>query len=115
MSSSAQIVPLDNSPNQTFNLVIAIDGTTKTLRLNLRYNEIADYWVMTVSDIAGNVLVDSVACVTGNITAGNILGQFEYLSIGSAYLINSSGVSSPDFPDNTDLGSDFQLLWDNTP
>ena len=42
--------------------------------------------------------------------AGNILGQFGYMGLGGATIINVSGVAQ-DYPDNTDLGSDFNLLW----
>jgi hypothetical protein len=115
MSSSPQIIPLTSNPNQSFQVPLSIDGTVKTLSGFIRYNEIADYWVMTLSDSQGNLILDSIPFVTGNVPSSNILRQFAYLAIGSAFVLNASNVASPDFPDDTDLGDDFVILWDNTP
>lgn len=110
-----QLVPVGNSPNQTLVTSLNIDGVVNDYQLTLRYNEIAGYWVMTVKDAAGSLLLDSVPLVTGNSPAGNILGQFAYLGIGSAYVINAGGVPIPDYPNALDLGSDFVLIWGDTP
>lgn len=118
MSSSAQIVPLTNSPNQVFEVALSIDGTVKSLQGYLHYNEVANYWVLSIYDLLGNLILDSVPFVTGNgsgdAASGNLLGQFDYLGIGSLYILNVSGVVSPDFPDQNDLGTDFEPLWANT-
>ncbi len=112
---SDQIIPLSNSPNQLFAIPLNVDGSVLTLNFTMRYNEIADYWVMTIRDSQGNLILDSVPLVTGLFPAANILGQFAYLEIGSAFVINISQVKSPNFPNNTDLGTDFQLDWSDTP
>jgi Domain of unknown function (DUF6983) len=96
-------------------MIVAIDGTAKTFSVRLRYNEIAKYYVLTLMDAQKNLLLDSIPFITGNVPAGNLLRQFAYLALGSAFILNASGVPSPDFPDNTDLGTDFVLLWDDTP
>jgi len=115
MSTSPQIVPLTTDPNQSFEVPLAIDGTVTSLYCALRYNEIAGFWVLTVSNAQGTLIIDSLPLLTGNDSAGNILGQFAYLGIGSAFVLNVSGVAAPDYPDDEDLGTDYQLLWDNTP
>ena len=46
-----------------------------------------------VYDRNGNLLVDSVPMLTGYYPAANLLCQFVYLGIGSAYIINASGVA----------------------
>jgi hypothetical protein len=107
-------VPLTSDPNQTFELPLNIDGTRKSFFVNLRFNEAAQYWVMTIRDLTGKVVLDSVPLVTGNAPAGNLLRQFGYLLLGSAYILNASGTTSPDYPNSSDLGTDYVLLWDNT-
>lgn len=106
---------MSNSPNQTLTTSLNVDGVVTDYQLTLRYNEVAGYWVMSVSDAAGNLILDSIPLVTGNAPAGNILGQFAYLGIGSAYIINAGGVKFPEYPNNIDLGSDFVLIWGDTP
>jgi hypothetical protein len=112
---AAQIIPLTTTPNQTFTVAVNIDGTLKSLMLTFRYNSIAGYWVMTIQD-AGSLdyIVDSVPLVVGQYPTGNILGQYAYLNIGSAYIWNINN-SADDSPDDTNLGTDFVLLWYDTP
>jgi hypothetical protein len=110
----AQIVPLTNQPNQGLVVALAIDAGTTTLQLDISYSEIAQYWLMAISDRNGNLLVDSIPMLTGYYPAANLLCQFVYLGIGSAYILNASGVAM-DYPNSTNLGTDFLLLWDDTP
>lgn len=110
-----QTLPLTNSPNQSFTSTLQVDGSPLTLAFDFTYNEIALYWTMAVSDQSGVLLVEDIPLVTGNDPACNILKQFAYLKIGSAYVINSSGVTSPDYPNNLNLGTDFILVWGDTP
>ncbi len=110
----SQIVPLTSDPGQTFTVSLSIDAHIVTLQLAVAYSEMAGYWVLTINDRAGNLLLDSIPLVAGAYPAANILGQYAYLAIGSAFVINASGTSD-DSPDATSLGSDFVLLWDDTP
>lgn len=106
-----QIIPLDSAPNQSFKVTVNVDGKLISLGVTLRYNEAADYWTMTLTDGSGNLLLDSIPLLTGGFPAANILGQYAHLGIGSALIANASGVQSPDYPSNQDLGSDFLLIW----
>ena len=110
-----QIVPLTPAPNQTFTITLSVDGQPLTLTLSFSYNEIAQYWVMAVADQNGNPLVSNIPLVTGNNPACNILAQFAYLEIGSAFVINQSGTNAVNYPNNLDLGTDFVLIWGDTP
>ena len=105
-----QLVPLSNSPLQTFGIALSVGSATIRLILTFRYNEMAGYWVMTVQDANANLLLDSVPMVTGTWPAANILKQYQYLGIGSCYLINI-GNNPLDYPDDTCLGTDFVLIW----
>lgn len=110
-----QIVPLSNSPNQNLIVPLNIDGVVKDYYLTLRYNEIAGYWAMTVQDQLSKVIIDSLPMITGEAPSANVLGQFAHLGIGSAYIINASSVQSPDYPNSGNLGTDFVLIWGDTP
>lgn len=107
-----QIVPLTNAPGQTFTANLLVDGATLVLQLTLRYNEVAGYWVMTVNDQFGNLLLDSIPLITGSYPGGNLLKQYGYMLIGSCYIINVAG--STDYPDSSSLGSQFLMLWGDT-
>ena len=111
---SAQIVPLPTDPNQKFAIALAIDGGTVTLQLAVSYSTAAGYWVLAIADQFGNPILASLPMITGYYPAANLLKQYRYLGIGSAYIINASGVPQ-DSPDATNLGTDFVLLWDDTP
>jgi hypothetical protein len=107
------MIPLTNSPNQSVTVSLPINGGSLTLNLEIYYNENGengDFWSMDVSDQNGNLLVASVPLVTGAWPAANVLAPFDYLRIGSAYMINASG-GSTDIPDSTTLGAQFLLIW----
>jgi hypothetical protein len=110
----AQVLPLTSDPDQSFAISLFVDGATLTLQLRVRYCEVGAVWLMTISDASGNLLLDSIPLVTGVWPAANILGQYAYLGIGSTYVLNASGVAS-DNPGATNLGTDFIVVWDDTP
>lgn len=103
-------IPVDNSPNQEFDCKIPVDGKNIDLHFRLNYNETAGYWVMSLNDNeTGSDLLSSIPLVTGI----NILGQYSYLGIGSAYLVKI-GDSLLDYPNSVSLGNEFSLLWGDT-
>lgn len=110
----SQIIPLTSQPNQTMTVSLNIDGSTLTLRLNIRFNEMAGWWVMIIADQFGNMIIDGVPLVTGDYPAANMLEQYAYLEIGSCFMINISQTPI-DSPNLTNLGNDFVLLWADTP
>ena len=71
-------------------------------------------WMIDIADQYGNRLVSSVPLVTGAWPAANILAPYDYLGIGSAFIINQSG-GAADIPNASNLGSQFILLWDSNP
>lgn len=110
----SQVIPLTPSPNQSLTVQLQVDGAPLTLNLLIRWSSMAGYWVMTILDSSNNLLLDSIPLITGWYPAANILAQYIYLGIGSAYIIND-GNSTSDYPGVTDLGSAWSLLWDDTP
>ncbi len=107
-----QIIPLTIAPNQSFTVQLTVDGRALTLSLALSYSEMAGCWQMAVTDVTGRLLVGSVPLLTGLYPGANVLGQYGYLKIGSAYLLNT-GNSSTDYPIANNLGL-FSLLWGDT-
>ena len=113
ITTPGQIIPLTSSPNQRFTVNLQVDGSALTLQLAISWSEMAGYWVMSIFDASGNLQVDSLPLVTGWYPAANLLAQFGYLKIGSAYILNE-GSSIADYPTRNDLGSSWVLLWGNT-
>lgn len=109
----AQVIPLDNSPQQTLQVALNVDGGIVRLQLEIYFAEMAAYWLMNISDANGNLLVASIPLITGSWPAANLLAQFGYLRIGSAYIINAGQVAD-DYPNASLLGNSFVLLWDDT-
>lgn len=108
------IVPLTNNPDQTYKITIPVDGKNLKLKLRVRFNTAANYWVMSIYDAASNRLIlDAIPLLTGGYPAGDLLGQYRYLGLGSATIINA-GNSTMDSPDSSNLGTDFLLLWGDT-
>ena len=102
-----QLIPLDSNPNQSWQATGSVNGGVVTLGIALGFNEVAQIWEMSIYDANGNLLVSSIPMVTGT----NLLGQYQYLGIGSMYVLNASNVTSPDSPNQYDLGTDFVLAW----
>lgn len=106
---SYQIIPLTATPNQTFAIQLTVNGAALILNLTLSYQVMSGWWHLQISDVNNNVLVASVPLITGYYPAANILAQYQYLQIGSAYLLNTSNDPN-DYPGANDL-SNYTLLW----
>jgi hypothetical protein len=105
-----QIIPLTTAPNQEFDITLPVDGNNINLHFKVNYNEIAGYWVMELTNNeTSEVVLSSVPLITGE----NLLAQYEYLGIGSAY-VKRNGSSSLDYPDHSTLGDEFVLVWGDT-
>ena len=105
-----QLIPLTPDYNQTFQVVLSVDGNNIPLQFFLAWNATAGYWTMKITDPkTSKVLIDGLPLITADDPTGNLLSQFSYLKIGSAFLINIGGVS--DNPSENDLGINFVLIW----
>lgn len=109
---SNQIIPLTSNPNQTFTTQLTVDGAALTLQMALAYDEMAGWWNLSVSSSAGAQLLASVPLITGWYPAANLLAQYGYLAIGSAFLLNTGGAAT-DYPGQGNLAQ-FSLLWGDT-
>lgn len=105
-------IPLDNTPDQEFNVTVDVGDKNVSLLLHLRYNTVGAFWNMDVADgNTGTVLISRVPMLPGNGEAFNMLRQFSHLAIGTAMIMPMADKVSSDNPDITNLGTDFVLLW----
>ena len=109
---TGQIIPLNNSPNQSLQVALATFSGSLTLNLQVSFNEVGQFWVMSIYDQSFNPVVSDVPLLTGYWPAANILGPWSYANIGGAYVINQSG-GAGDWPGANGWGSGgYLLLWD---
>jgi hypothetical protein len=106
-----QIIPLSVSPRQLFPVNLTVNGNPLQLGLLIAYNEMSEYWVMSIWDQDGNPLLMDIPLLTGWYPAANILNQYQYLQIGSAYVLCVGSVVDSDYPGVNELGIQFILLW----
>jgi hypothetical protein len=105
------VIPLTAAPNQYFDCTIPVNGQNRSLRFNVRYNDIGKYWWLEIRDPQTNEFIaDNIVLVPGESPAADLLEQLQYLGLGSAAIIDISGGKS-DRPDDTNLGVDFVLVW----
>lgn len=104
------LIPINTKPNNTFTCKIPIDGGNVTLVFRTHYNEVAGYWVVSVSRSDGTELIRNLPMLP----AQNILEQYSYMGIGSACIISAHQVKA-EWPDAENLGSEWLLVWSDTP
>lgn len=100
-------IPLNNTPfsQQTFKLTLGIKNIN--ILLKLRYYDLYNLWVADIVDNAtSKELIVGMPVVPGI----DLLGQYKYLGIGSAYIVAVEPTELQQ-PDNTTLGSTWVLLW----
>ena len=102
------IVPMQAIPNHSFSAVVPIDGGNVNLRFRLMYNELANYWIADISKDDAVVLAGLPL-----VPAQNILEQFGYLGIGSAYIIPRSEAQEQ-WPSLGTLSADWYVVWGDT-
>lgn len=109
-------IPLAPYPNQTFNTTIPINDRNVDITITLNYNEVAQYWTMTVVDtVEEKVLFSQLPMLTSSMDFANMLCQLGYKEIGSAFIFPTN-FTQASRPNDKDLGKNYQLIWsDNLP
>lgn len=112
-----QIIPVTSNHNQVFQITLQINGENSSLKFNVRWNMTAGYWIITITDVVtGLCVLDSLPLVAGKqyTNSLNILRAFGYLKIGELFLISTKTIPPTDYPNETNLGTEFKLaLGDN--
>jgi hypothetical protein len=106
-----QVIILTNEPNQRMGMSLTVNGASLQLNVTLRYNEMINYWIMDIADANNNSVLTDIPLLTGVFPAANILGQYQYLQIGSAYVLDVSNDDVRDYPNVNDIATSFVLLW----
>lgn len=108
-----QVVPLSPAPNQTFRCILETTGSTISYRLELRFNTIGRVWLLTIYDgITDQCLIHNIPLRTGWFPCADLLSQSAYLGLGSLYIVPTESVSSTAMPDDTNLGTEFVMVWE---
>ena len=103
-------IPLTNSPNQTFNCIVPVNGENHNLRFTLWYNYKAKYWLMSIFEITENKeMFENLPLLVSKGRFENILCQLGYMDLGMAGVVPL--IDSLENPDNTNLGTAYILLW----
>lgn len=100
-----QLISLDSSPNQNFNLIIENNGKNITYNLFLSYNP-DNYWTLQIRDSLKNPITDSIPLLSGQ----NLLQGLEYLGLGEIYLLRKAEITQ-EIPDIYNIGNDYYLVW----
>lgn len=104
-------IPVSALPNNSFNINIPVGDENIYFKLEFVYNSIAEYWMMSIYD------ADTLDCYISNLNLIETLGEyadliklFSYKHLGAVYIVNTGSVNSS-MPDDTNLGTDFELVW----
>lgn len=103
---SYQIIPITDDPNQYLQTTVEVNNVNIVLSFFFSFNAQCGYWTAQIKNANGDIIIDGLPLVS----IENVLQQYSYLAIGSAYVINISGIDK-DYPDETGWNNDFVLLW----
>lgn len=106
---SYAMIPVDNTSNASLSFKLTLDSGSRNidLTIKLRYLDLYSCWLMDITDNNTNTEVVSAMPLVCGV---NILGQLGYKSIGEAYIVPTEPTTLQQ-PDNTTLGSTFELWW----
>ena len=105
-----QIIPMEEITNYKFSCIVTIDEGTIDLGFHLMYNDIIDYWTVDVFKQETEVITAYPL-----IPAQNILEQFSYLKIGSAWIVHQSEIDlNEEWPSANTLASKWYVVWGDT-
>lgn len=110
-----QNIPIDYiTKSVEFQSTVQVNDENITLRFNIRWNEFAGYWTLTLTDMdSGEIVIDSVPLVTGSgALTVNILRQHEYLEIGRAFFLARVDTPASEYPGEENM-DEFALVWED--
>jgi hypothetical protein len=114
---SQVMIPIVQGTTQAMTCTLPVNGGNVTLTFQFTYNTPGGYWFLSITDSNSNLLLDALPLICGS-PPYDVLACYQYLQIGSAYVVpTSSGL--PDIPDFNTLGTSstnpapptFQLVW----
>ena len=115
MNNLLQNIPISYITSSTeFQSTVQVGDENITLKFNVRWNEFAGYWNLTITSMStGEILLDSIPMVTGEgILTIDLLRKHEHLEIGRAYLVEAVDHPESEYPGETNM-NEFALVWGN--
>ena len=104
-------IPLTNSPNQTFQSVIPVNQTNINFNFHLWYNEVASYWLLTLSNYkTGEEYFSNLPLVSSKGMFGNIVNQLAYKNIGMCFMLPTSE-DLKSAADDQNIGQKYIMIW----
>jgi hypothetical protein len=100
------LLPMTNQPNQNFSLTIPKGRDNIRLAFFLGWNEIANYWQMTISNIETQTELINLMPLVFSVP----LRQYQYFGINQAIIIKT-GNTQRDYPGVNDWGENFNMYW----
>lgn len=108
-------IPLNNQPNQSFNVSIPLAIKNIVLSFFAKFNTISGYWEIDISNGAtGEQLIFGLPLLSGLYPAANLIEAFGHLDIGAAY-VTPLHDDAPAIPGENSWGVDYVFVWDDAP
>lgn len=105
-------IPLTNSPNQTFSCTIPVGDKNLSFEFSLRYNDVAGYWVMSLTDMeTQEILFSELPMLCSYGAFNNMAKQIGYKNFGSIYISATSDYDTATNPDDQNIGKKYIMLW----
>lgn len=104
-------IPITSYPNQKFVCSIPVNGGNIQFIFSLSYNEIAKYWMITISNYRTNeVYCSNIPILFSYGKFLDILHQLRYKNIGKCMImpIEEENMS---MPNDTNLGTIYKMIW----
>ena len=101
-----QQIPLDNSPNQNFDVTLDIDGKNVDFNLFFSWNDFGKYWTLDIRDKSKTPLVTNLPLVINE----DLLIDLDYLKIGKPILARIS-TDYEERPDINTIGTNYVFVW----
>jgi hypothetical protein len=93
-------------------LTVPLNGTDRniTLKLEVYWNRIANYWQMNISDASEAYILTGIPLLFSQGKYLDLLAQYQHKGIGSFYVFPTSD-NTPDQPLVDSWDKDFVLAW----
>jgi len=104
-------VPVTNYPNQKFVVSVPVNGGNIQFKILLRYNDVANYWMATISNYRTNEeYCSSIPLLFSKAAFFDILHQLAYKEIGKC-MVYPLEEEAKSMPNKEDLGTNYLLIW----
>lgn len=105
-------IELTNSPNQTFQSIIPVNGGNIDFTFYLSYNDQAGYWSLTLTNtLTQELYFSNLPLLSSFSEYTNMIFQLDYKMIGSIYIAYIQNIQNASMPDDKNIGKDYIMVW----